>query len=95
MTWVAGLIGGFGLVCMITRGSLLGLLIGIQLLVMGSTMLFVLAGIATGSPIPGDVFGFFITLGGVAQLVAGYAFAVRFFFLKKSVSMDDLKALKQ
>lgn len=92
---VAGLIGGLGLVCMISRRTLLGLLMGIQLLVLGSTMMFVLAGIAAGLPIEGHIFGLFIILGGVAQLVVGYALAIRFFFLKKKISMDELQALKQ
>jgi len=92
---VAGVIGGLGLVCMISRRTVLGLLIGVQLLVLGSTMMFVLAGISTGLQIQGHIFGLFITLGGVAQLVVGYALAVRLFFLKKSISMDELQALKQ
>ena len=95
MMLVAGVIGGLGLVCMISRRTVLGLLIGVQLLILGSTMIFVLAGISAGLHIQGHIFGFFITLGGVAQLVVGYALAVRLFFLKKSISMDELRALKQ
>lgn len=93
--YVAGLIGGLGLVCMISRKTILGLLIGVQLLVLGSTMIFVLAGISSDARIQGHVFGLFITLGGVAQLVTGYALAIRLFFLKKRISLDELQALKQ
>lgn len=95
MMWVAGIIGGLGLVCMISRKTLLGLLIGVQILVLGSTMIFVLAGIAGGLRIQGYIFGLFITLGGVVQLVVGYALAIRLFFLKKRISMEELQALKQ
>jgi len=95
MMLVAGLIGGLGLVCMISRKSLLGLLIGVQLLILGSTMMFVLAGVSSGQRIQGHLFGLFITLGGVAQLVVGYSLAIRLFFLKKTISMDELRALKQ
>ncbi len=95
MMWVAGIIGGLGLVCMISRKTLLGLLIGIQILVLGSTMMFVLAGISSDFRIQGYIFGFFITLGGVAQLVVGYSLAIRLFFLKKRISMDEIQALKQ
>ncbi len=95
MMLVAGIIGGLGLVCMISRKTMLGLLIGVQLLVLGSTMMFVLAGLASGLRIQGYIFGLFITLGGVAQLVVGYALAIRLFFLKKRISIDDLQVLKQ
>jgi NADH:ubiquinone oxidoreductase subunit K len=95
MMLIAGLIGGLGLVCMISRRTLLGLLIGMQLLVLGSTMMFVLAGVASGLRIDGCIFGMFITFGGVAQLVVGYALAIRLFFLKKKLSMEELQALKQ
>lgn len=94
MTWLAGLIGGLGLVCMISRKTLLGLLIGVQLFVLGSTMMFVLAGLSSKST-EGHIFGLFITLGGIAQLVAGYALAIRLFFLKKRISMNEIQALKQ
>lgn len=93
--WVAGLMGGLGISCMVFRKTLLGLLIGVQLLVLGSTMMFVLAGISSGSPDKGHIFGLFITLGGLAQLVVGFTLAIRLFFLKKSISMDELRTLKQ
>jgi NADH:ubiquinone oxidoreductase subunit K len=95
MMLMAGSIGGLGLVCMISRKTVLGLLIGIQLLILGSTMMFVLAGISAGMRVEGHIFGLFITLGGMAQLVVGYALAIRLFFLKKRISMDELRALKQ
>ena len=95
MMWLAGIIGGMGIACMIVRKILLGVLIGIQLLILGSTMMFVLAGLLAGFPMKGHIFGLFITLAGMAQLVAGYALAIRMFFLKKSISMDELRALKQ
>lgn len=95
MMLIAGMIGGLGLICMISRKTLLGLLIGIQLLVLGSTMMFVLAGVASGMKSEGSIFGMFIILGGIAQLVVGYSLAIRLFFLKKKISMDELQALKQ
>ncbi len=95
MIYIAGLIGGLGLICMISRNTVLGLFIGIQLLVLGSAMMFVLAGISAGLRSEGCIFGLFITLSGIAQMVVGYALAIRLFFLKKKVLMDDLRALKQ
>ncbi len=95
MMLVAGIIGGLGLICMISRKTLLGLLIGVQLMVLGSTMIFVLAGISSGLRIQGYIFGLFIILGGIAQIVLGFALAIRLFFLKKKISLNDLQALKQ
>jgi NADH:ubiquinone oxidoreductase subunit K len=95
MTLVAGLIGAFGLACMIARRTLLGLMVGVQLLVLGATMMFVLAGISSGERVHGHLFGMFIALSGVAQLAGGYAIAIRLFYLKNRTKMDELRSLKQ
>lgn len=92
---LAGVIGGLGLICMISRKTLLGLLIGIQLLIMGSTMMFVFAGLHAGFETQGHIFGLFITLGGIAQIVVGYVFAIRLFFVRKRTSIEDIRMLKQ
>ena len=95
MMILAGIIGAFGLICMVSRRTLLGLLIGIHLLILGSSMMFVLAGLNTGLAVEGHLFGLFILLGGIAQVVVGYALAIRLFFIKKRISLDDLRMLKQ
>ncbi len=94
MMWLAGLLGGLGLVSMISRKSVLGLLIGVQLLVLGCSTMFILAGHGAGLGLQSHILGLFITLGGTAQLVTGYALAIRMFFLKRKTSMDDIRALK-
>lgn len=94
MIMVAAALGGMGLVCMLYRRTLLGVLIGVQLLVVGATMVFVLAGVSSGVPVQGHLFGLFITLGGVAQLVTGYALSVRLFYLRRRAGMDELRSLK-
>ena len=95
MMLVAGVIGALGLACMISRRTLLGIMVGIQLLALGSTMMFVLAGITSGARVQGHVFALFIALGGVAQLAGGYAIAIRLFYLKSRIKMEQLRALKQ
>lgn len=95
MMLVAGLIGALGLACMVSRRTLLGLMVGIQLLVLGSAMMFVLAGISSGARVEGHLFGLFIALSGVAQLAGGYALAIRLFYLKNRTQMDQLRSLKQ
>lgn len=93
--WVAGMVGGMGLACILSRRTLLGVLIGIQLLLLGATMAFVLAGISSGARIQGHIVGLFIVFGGVAQLVAGYSLAVRLFYLRGRIQMNELRSLKQ
>lgn len=94
MIVTAAILGGLGLICLVSRRTLLGLLIGLQLLVLGATSIFVMAGVSSGAHSHGHIFGLFIVLGGVAQLVVGYALAVRLFYLKKRVGMDELRSLK-
>lgn len=98
MMIISGLIGAFGLACVISRRTFLGVLVGIQILVLGATMMFVLAGLVSGGSgarVQGHLFGVFIALGGVAQLVGGFAIAIRLFYLKNRTEMDQLRALKQ
>jgi NADH:ubiquinone oxidoreductase subunit K len=95
MIVVAGIIGGLGLVCILSKKTVLGLLIGMQLLILGSTLMFVVGGVGFDRAIQGHIFGLFITLGGITQLGIGYSLALRLFYLKKKISLDELRALRQ
>jgi NADH:ubiquinone oxidoreductase subunit K len=95
IVWLAGLIGVLGLASILSRKTLLGTLVGIQTLILGCSMTFVLAGISGGERVQGTLFATFILLSGVAQLVAGYALVIRFFYLKKGTEMRELRSLKQ
>ncbi len=95
MMFLAGLIGALGFVCILIRQTLLGALIGTQLLALGAAMIFVMAGASAGVRLDGHVFAFFISLEAIAQLVVGYAFAVRLFYLRNRVDMSELRSLKQ
>ncbi len=94
MIVVAALLGGFGITCMLYRSTLLGLLIGLQLLVLGTTLGFVLAGVSTQSAVEGHIFGIFILAGSVGLFAVGLALAVRLFFLKGNTSVDELRNLR-
>lgn len=95
MIWLSGMIGGLGLICLVWQRTLLGIMIGIQLLILGATMIFVLAGISAGDRLEGHVVALFVTLGGIAQLVAGFALAVRMFYLRNKTEMSELRSLRQ
>ncbi len=92
---LAALLGGLGLFSVASRRTLLGILVGIQLMLIGASMSFVLAGISSESRVLGQIVGLFIILGGVAQLVGGYALATRLFYLKRKIAIRELRSLKQ
>lgn len=99
---IAGLVGAMGLLSIVYRRTMLGILIGIQLMFLGATMMFVISGIyaangALGEQLPrihGQAGGLLIALGAVGQLAAGFALAIRQFYLKNRTEMDDLRSLK-
>lgn len=92
---LAGMIGAVGFIGMMTRRSLVGVIVGIQVLILGATLMFVLGGILSGSRVEGHLAGVLIVLSGVAQLAAGYALAIRLYSAKESVRMEDLRSLKR
>ena len=92
---VAEILGALGLVCILSRRTLLGILVGVQLFLTGAALMFVMAGAMTDQIVTGHLFAIFITLSAVAALVAGYALAIRFSLLKSGlVKMDSLNHLK-
>ncbi|MBY0469897.1 NADH-quinone oxidoreductase subunit K [bacterium] len=94
MITIAALLGGLGLVCVLYRKTILGLLVGLQLLGLSASLMLVLSGVASHVPNEGHLFGLFITLSQIGQLVVGYALAVRIFYLKKRTSVEDVRSLK-
>jgi NADH:ubiquinone oxidoreductase subunit K len=83
MILVTAALGALGLVSILSRRTLLGVLVGVQLLLWGASTIFVAAGGLSAAPIQGHLFGIFITLSAVALLVVGYALAVRMSYLGK------------
>ena len=94
MIMVAAALAGFGVTCILYRKTLLGLMIGLQLLILGATLGFVLAGVSAKSAVEGHIFGIFILAGSVGLLSVGLALSVRLFFLKGNTSMDELRSLR-
>ncbi|MBC7691264.1 MAG: NADH-quinone oxidoreductase subunit K [Methylotenera sp.] len=94
MVLISALLGGTGIICLLYRKSFLGFLIGTQLLVLGASSMIVSIGVSSKVIDQGYLFGFFIVLGSVAQLIIGFALAVRLFYLKNRTGMDELRSLK-
>jgi NADH:ubiquinone oxidoreductase subunit K len=95
LMWLPAILGGVGLFSLLYKKTILGLLVGIQLLTLGSTSLLIFAGATSGSFLEGHLFAFFIALSGLAQIAAGYALATRMFYLKGKTSLDELRTLKR
>lgn len=94
MFFFAAALGGLGLASLLMKRTLMGMLVGVQLLVLSSTTAFVLGGVSSGEFLKGYVFALFIVIGGVAQLVVGWALAVRLFYLRGNDSMQALRKLR-
>ena len=58
-------IGGLGIACILKRATLLGVILGVQLLALSASLAFVVAGVQVGSPLSGGVFGLFVSFVGV------------------------------
>ena len=94
MILIAAIVGALGFLCLIWRQTLLGVLIGLQLLSLGGGMFLVLSGVIAGARADGQVAGLLITVSSLGQLVAGLAVATRLFYLKGRSEMKDLRSLQ-
>ncbi len=87
-------LGVLGFVSIVSRRTLLGVLVGIHLVLLGASSLFILSGFGMGVPEKGSAFALFILFVGVSQLVIGYAIANRVFERKKNINIENLTTLK-
>ena len=95
MILVAAVLAGIGLACTIYRRTLLGLILGLQILVISVTLVFILAGAqAQATTLHGQIAGLVVMLTGLVLCVAGCALSVRLFYLRQRASLDDVRALK-
>lgn len=96
MIFVAcAMIAGFGLMSLLLRKTLLGLLLGIQLMGLASSLLFVVAGVQAGVPLAGGVFAWLVSMTQAGVWVAGFALVARFFLLRQSVEVEKAGELKR
>jgi NADH-quinone oxidoreductase subunit K len=94
MILIALWIVGMGMFSLILRRTLLGVLVGAQLIILGSTMVFVVGGSLSESMADSNVIGILVVLSGLAQLVAGGVLAIRLYYLRKRIFIKDLRLLK-
>ncbi len=94
MIVVAAVLGGLGITCMLYRPTLLGFLVGVQLLILGSTFGFVIAGVSSSETVEGHIFGFFILTGSIGVFSTILGLVARLFFLKGNTAVEELTTLK-
>lgn len=94
MISIALWIVGMGIFSLILRRTLLGVMVGAQLIILGSTMVFVVGGALSEGSGDSNVIGILIVLSGLAQLVAGGVLAIRLYYLRKQIYIKDLRLLK-
>lgn len=95
LIFIVGLLGAVGLACVCYKKTMIGVLIGLQLMGMGIAGVFVLSGIYARAQEEGILFAFVLVLGAGIPLAGGVALAIRRYYLRKNVEMDDLGNLKQ
>ena len=61
----SAILGAIGFVSMVTRRSLLGLSTGIQLVLLGATMMFVFAGQRSGAGVDGQIAAIMVCLSAI------------------------------
>jgi len=89
------MIAGFGLMSVLMRKTLLGVVLGLQLLGLACSLVFVVAGVQAEVPLAGGVFGWLISISYVAVYVAAFALIARFFILKQSAAVENAGELKR
>lgn len=83
------------LVVMARAHSFPRLLVGLQLLLLAGSSAFVFVGARSAAAARGQAGGFLLLIAMVPTLVIGLALAVRLFFQRKRVGLDELRELKQ
>ncbi len=94
MIYLASWVVGMGIFSLVFRRTMLGVLVGLQLIMLGSSMIFVLGGFLSGQAPDSNVIGIFIVLSGLAQFVAGGVLAIRQYYLRRQIDVKDLRFLK-
>lgn len=92
---VSAALGTIGMIGLIYKKTMLGMIVSIQMMVLGASVLFVLSGTESGAQLDGHVFAIFIVVGGIAQTAGAYALASRMFYLKNKTDVSELRELKR
>lgn len=94
MIWIAGIMGGLGIACMMLKKTLIGILMGMQILASGAVLMFTSVGMISGLKMDSYIFGIFIILSSIVQLAVGYSLAIRSFFQKKNILIEPKEKLR-
>jgi NADH:ubiquinone oxidoreductase subunit K len=91
----AALIGGIGVLCILRRRTLFGVVIGIQILMSGATLMLSVSGIAASARVEGQLSAILVLLGGIAQLAIGCLLSLRLFSERNRILLENVRTLKR
>ncbi|MBL7715884.1 MAG: hypothetical protein JNL01_10510 [Bdellovibrionales bacterium] len=83
-----------GILAMLTRRTILGILLGFQTTALGAALAAVVVGKESEVLVKGQLLGLIFLLGGVIPLIGGFSFSVRLFYLRTKATLDELENLK-
>lgn len=83
-----------GLTIMVSRKSIIAILIGIELILNASALNFVAYSRFVTHNLDGHIFPLFIIVVAAAEAAVGLAIAIRFFQIKESIHIDDATELQ-
>ena len=95
MEIVVGIVlGVIGISNIIVKRSLMGAISGVYLTFLGAAVTILVGGFAKDALQSAHAVGVIVILSGVVLLLVGCAGAMRAFYLRKNISMDGLRKLK-
>ena len=83
-----------GIVVMIARKNIIGILLGIELILNAAALNFVSFTKFSNSNLDGQVFALFIILVAAAEAAVGLAIVIRFFQIRESIHIDSATQLQ-
>lgn len=94
MMAVAVFLSGIGLFAVLSRPTLLGIILGFQMMTMGAGLVFVFSGSHAGELARGHVFASYLLVNGFVFFGSGLILTSRLFFLRKRAAVDEIRTLR-
>ena len=91
---VSPALGAIGMIGLLYKKTMLGLIVSIQFMVLGACVLFVFSA-AQAMQMDGLAFAVLIVIAGLSQSIGSYALATRLFYLRNKTSVSELRSLKR
>lgn len=94
MMAIAVFLSGIGLFAILSRPTLLGIILGFQMMTMGAGLVFVFAGSHANELVRGHVFASYLLVSAIVFSGSGLILTSRLFFLRKRAAVDEIRTLR-